>query len=178
MRTDSPDPGGYRHRARLCKRCLCFTPSKCYGMEKAKQINLKPTAKCCRDKIQGRKGESEPATSRPCLSKCRTGLSGARSEKNNQSTSGGWYKWSAARCRDEPLAQLRIIFKTCTRTRVVLVGANQGCAPTHGVQTTLTNGGLPTPPKNLGPTTAATCPPFIHRLLSKPSSESRLLSPD
>lgn len=160
MRTDSPDPGGYMHRARLCKRCLCFTPSKCYGMEKAKQINLKPTAKCCRDKIQGRKGESEPATSRPYLSKCRTGLSGARSEKNNQSASGGWYKWSAARCRDEPLAQLRIIFKNLPLYKGFVGWCKPGLCPNPRGADNPHKWGSSNPPKKSGPHNSSHMPSF------------------
>lgn len=65
------------------------------------KANLKPTTVHCKDRLQGRKRESESATSHPCLRNCPMGFSGARNEKSS-SASGSWGKRRAARSRAEP----------------------------------------------------------------------------
>lgn len=55
------------------QKLVMLYPLKCNGMEKAKQINLEPTTVHCMDRLQGRRGGSEPATSYPCRRNCPTG---------------------------------------------------------------------------------------------------------
>lgn len=78
--------GGILAQSMVFQKLFMLCPLKCSGMEKAKQINLKPTTVQCKDKLQGREGESEPPTSYPCLRNCPRGFSGASNEKSSRHT--------------------------------------------------------------------------------------------
>lgn len=145
---DSRDSRGYMHRAWLCKRCLCFTPSKLNRMEKAKQSAAGMSSR----------GENKDATSCPHQRKCPTGLCGTRREQSSKemhSASTSWYKWSAARSRaehpwDEPLAQLGMVFKNLPLYKGCVGRCKPGlCLNPWGAGNTH-KWGLPAPKKTFG----------------------------
>jgi len=173
------------HRAWLCKTCSCFTPSVCNGIEKAKQINWKPTTEHCRHKVQGRKGENKPCDIKSLPEEMPHSLRGARSEKSSRSTAtatadtnGGLPDPRLSNPAMSPLMSWGWSSKTCRSTTVVLVTANRGCAPTHGAQATPTDGVCQPPKKLWAPRQQPHALPPPVGCFPNPALKMRPLSPD
>lgn len=163
----------------VLQKLVMLYPLKCNGMEKAKQINLEPTTVHCKDRLQGRRGESEPATSYPCLRNCPTG-----NEKSSRHTVPG-----AAGTKGvlpDPRLSIPARAPCSAGDGVKHLPLHKGCdgwckpglCPSPWGAGNPQNWSLPALPKTLGPTAVATSLPSIHMLLSKPSLKMRLLSPD